>query len=91
MILVADSKAINSLLHKTPDVEPWIWAVDVDFDWKIGDQPPQGPPPASRYPGYMRIALSVVVSEYWPLLKGSCFSGRQLWSPDLRLWKGIGV
>ncbi|CAD0097272.1 unnamed protein product, partial [Aureobasidium mustum] len=91
MILVADIKAVNSLLHQTADVEPWIWAVDVHFDWKIGDQPPRGPPPANHYPGYMRVALSVVVSEFWPLLKGSCFFVRQLWTPDLGLWRGIGV
>jgi hypothetical protein len=98
MILVADTKAMNSLLHPTPDVEPWIWAVDVNFGWKIGDQLPQDLLPDHRYPGYIRVALSVVLSEFWPLLMvaghGPLLTasvGRQLWTPDLGLWEGIGI
>lgn len=93
VILVADSKAISSLLDETLDVEPWIWAIDVGFNRKVGDELSQGssPSPADRYPGYMRIALSLVVSELRPLLKSSCFSGRQLWAPELKSWEGIGI
>ncbi|KAH0175193.1 hypothetical protein KCU67_g375, partial [Aureobasidium melanogenum] len=32
MILVANAPAVRSLLQPTPDVKPWIWAVDVDYD-----------------------------------------------------------
>lgn len=31
VILVADPKAMSSLLDETLDVEPWIWAIDVAF------------------------------------------------------------
>ncbi|KAK6000002.1 hypothetical protein QM012_003990 [Aureobasidium pullulans] len=91
MILVADTRAMHSVLNPTPDIASWIWAVDVYFDWEIGDQPPSDPPPADRYPGCMRVALSVVLSEFWPLLKRPYFFGRRLWTPDLSVWEGIGV
>ncbi|KAG9855167.1 hypothetical protein KCU98_g2352, partial [Aureobasidium melanogenum] len=91
MILVADAQAVRSLLQPTPDVEPWIWAVDVDNDWKIEDQPSLGSSPVRQYPGYIRVALSVVLSEFWPLLKSPGVVGRHLWTSDLGLWEGIGV
>ncbi|KAG9684844.1 hypothetical protein KCU95_g12806, partial [Aureobasidium melanogenum] len=91
MILVADTEAVSSLLQPTSDVEPWIWAADVDYDWEIGDQPSLGSSPARHYPGYIRVALSVVLSEFWPLLKRPGCVGRHLWTPDLGVWEGIGV
>lgn len=91
MVLVADAEALRSLLQPTPDVEPWIWAADVEYDWKIGDQPSLDSSPARHYPGYIRVALSVVLSEFWPLLKSPGGVARHLWTPDLEVWKGIGV
>jgi hypothetical protein len=38
--LVADKTSITSLLHPTPNVKPWIWAVDLSHDWVIGHRPP---------------------------------------------------
>lgn len=66
MILVADAQAVRSLLPH--DVEPWIWAVDVHHDCKSEDQPSLGSSPVRYYPGHIRVALSVVLSEFWPLL-----------------------
>ncbi|KAG9525973.1 hypothetical protein KCU93_g5618, partial [Aureobasidium melanogenum] len=91
MILVADAQAVRSLLQLTHGVEPWIWAVDVDHDWKIENQPSLGSSPVRQYPGFIRVALSVVLSDFWPLLKISGVVGRHLWTPDLGLWEGIGV
>lgn len=91
MILVADAQAVRSLLQPTPDVEPWIWAVDVDYNWKIEDQPLWGSSPVRQYPGYIRVALSVVLSEFWPLLKSPGVVGRHFWTSDHGLWEGIGV
>lgn len=91
MILVADAEAVRSLLQPTPDVKPWIWAADVHYDWKIGDQPSLSSSPVRRYPGYIRVALSVVLSEFWPLLKSPGVIGRHLWTPDLEVWEGIGL
>lgn len=89
MVLVADKAAVDSLLFPTPGQEPWVWAVDVDFGFQIGDQPPQGEPPTDRYPGYFRVALLAAVTELWPLLKGPGASGRELWNPDIRVWEGV--
>ncbi|KAG9959888.1 hypothetical protein KCU61_g6988, partial [Aureobasidium melanogenum] len=78
MILVTDAQAVGSLLQPMPDVEPLIWAVDVDYDWKIENQPSLGSSPVRRYPGYIRVALSVLLSKFWPLLKSPGVVGRHL-------------
>jgi hypothetical protein len=89
MILVVDKAAVDSLLSPTPGQEPWVWAVDVNFDFQIGYQPPQGEPPTDRYPGYFRVTPSAAVTELWPLLKGAFVRGKYLWNPDVRIWEGV--
>lgn len=89
IILVADKAAVDSFLFPTPGEEPWVWAVDVDYNFQIGDQPPQGESPSDRYPGYFRVMTSAAVTELWPLLKGSRISGKELWNPDVRVWEGV--
>jgi len=89
MILVVDKAAVDSLLSPTPGQEPWVWAMDVNFDFQIGDQPPKGEPPTDRYPGYFRVTPSAAVTELWPLLKGAFVRGKDLWNPDVRIWDSV--
>ncbi|KAG9669215.1 hypothetical protein KCU99_g7523, partial [Aureobasidium melanogenum] len=88
IILVADEISITSLLHPTPDVKPWIWALDLSHDWVIGDVPSVAVTPTDVYPGYFRVALEAVIPELWPLLKGTEISGLELWGGDDSVWEG---
>lgn len=89
IILVVDKAAVDSFLFPIPGEKPWVWAVDVDYSFQIGDQPPQGEPPSDWYPGYFRVTLPAAVTEMWPLLKRTFISGMELWKPDVRVWEGI--
>jgi hypothetical protein len=88
IILVADKTSTTSLLHPTPHVKPWIWAVDLNHDWVIGHVPPTAVAPTHTYPGFFRVALEAVIPELWPLLMGTGISGLELWDPDGSVWEG---
>jgi hypothetical protein len=88
IILVADKTSIASLLHPTLDVKPWIWAVDLNHDWVMGDVPPTAVTPTDIYPGYFRVSLEAVIPELWPLLMGTGISGLELWDPEGTVWEG---
>jgi hypothetical protein len=87
--LVADKTSVTSLLHPTPNVKPWIWAVDLSHDWVIGHQPPAIVTQTDTYPGFFRVALEAAVPELWPLLMGTGLSGLELWNPDGSVWEGL--
>lgn len=89
IILVADDIAVESFLNPSPGQDPWIWAVDVNFAFQIGDQPPRREMSTNIYPGYFWVALSTVVTELWPLLKRSEASGNELWNPHVSIWESV--
>ncbi|CAD0110492.1 unnamed protein product [Aureobasidium uvarum] len=88
VILVADQTSVNSLLHPTKHVKPWIWAVDLSYDWKIGHVPPAVVISTVKYPGFFRVALKAVIPELWPLLMGTGISGLELWGGNDSVWEG---
>lgn len=78
--LAVDHEAMESLLHPKSSEEPWVWAVDTAYDFE-GTQAGDG------YPGYIKVAITSVVTEFYPLIAGSSMSRAELWSFAKPIWK----
>lgn len=72
MCLMLDEKAMDSLLEPVEGQDPWLWAVDVDYDFD-GEQTEDG------YPGRFKVAIEFMVSELWPMLAGTSLQAEHLW------------
>lgn len=99
MILVADEQAVDSLLHPTPGVKPWVWAVDLahDFGTEKYDIPPADFRP-EEYPGFFRVTPEAAYTDLWPLLMSTPptksrlllgVTGARVWDPRVDIWEGI--
>lgn len=77
--LAVDHEAMESLLHPKSGEDPWVWAVDTAYDFEA----PQG----DGYHGHIKVAITSVVTEFYPLIAGSSISGAELWSFAKPVWK----
>lgn len=99
MILVADKQAVDSLLHPTRGVKPWIWAVDLTYDF--GSHTYEIPPAdftSDEYAGFFRVTPEAAFTDLWPLLMSTPptrsmallgITGACVWDPTVEIWEGI--
>ncbi|KAH9206726.1 hypothetical protein DL95DRAFT_347250 [Leptodontidium sp. 2 PMI_412] len=80
MCLMLDEEAMASLLEPVEGKDPWVWAVDVSYDFD-GAQMEDG------YPGRFKVAIDSLISDLWPLLAGSSMQPESLWQPENSIWK----
>lgn len=80
MCLMLDEEAMASLLEPVEGQEPWVWAVDVNYDFN-GAQTEDG------YPGQFKVAIDALISELWPLLAGTGMQPENLWPSANPIWK----
>lgn len=80
MCLMLDEEAMASLLEPVEGKDPWVWAVDVSYDFD-GAQMEDG------YPGRFKVAIDSLISDLWPLLAGSSMQPKSLWQPENSIWK----
>lgn len=81
MCLAVESDAMDSLLNPVPDQEPWVYAVDVSFDFEHLDDVAVG-----EYPGFFPVAISALAPELYPMLAVQ-MSPRELWPMAKPIWK----
>lgn len=80
--IVVDQAAMESLLAPKEGEEPWVWAVDTDFDF---DAASSGA--ADAYPGYFKVAVATVVTGFYAAIAGSEVEGAELWRSAQPVWK----
>lgn len=81
--LAVDQEAMNSLLHPKADEDPWVWAVDTEYDFE--DTEAQNA--ANAYPGFFKVAVTSVVTQFWPTIAGSEIIGAELQASAQPIWK----
>lgn len=82
MCLVVDNLAMDSLLNPVEGQDPWVWAVDVEYEDSA-----DGEHVDKEYSGYFKVAISSLVTELWPMLAGPGMSGVELYHTADPIWK----
>lgn len=82
MCLAVESDAMDTLLNPVPGIQPWVYAIDVsfNFDNDLNDVA------VGEYPGFFPVAISALASELYPML-ASGTRPRELWTPDTQIWQ----
>ena len=73
--LVIDEDVLDCLLDPQPDVPPWVYCLDQSFD----PSQVEGKLANDEYPGFVRIAIDLLVPDMWPMLVGANMSLRDVW------------
>lgn len=79
--LAVDTAAMDSLLHPKAGGDPWVWAVDTNHDFEAS------PDSKDTYPGHFKVAITSVMTGFYPTIAGSSVEVEQLWRSAKPVWK----
>ncbi|GAB7347687.1 hypothetical protein MBLNU459_g5251t1 [Dothideomycetes sp. NU459] len=84
--LAVDQEVMRSLIHPKSGEEPWVWAVDTDYEFTETS----GRDATDTYPGYFKVALTSVMTEFYAAIASPDVNVAGLWSLAKPIWKRPG-
>ena len=80
--LAVDEASIDSALKPTDGEDAWVWAVDTEFDFDATLA-------EGAYPGYFKVAVSSLITDFYPVAAAGEKTGAELWEMAKPVWKAV--